>query len=131
MAPREGPSGRDLLPTSSTRPPRDGPVARCGLPMRLGNACPRASTGASVAPAIGIAIGIAIGSQVGLPSRSPTLLAQTYLIWCRIEYSCKSSPGYTARMKRIIAAVAFIIIALWLGIYVVPDLIANMLPGEP
>jgi uncharacterized protein YacL len=39
--------------------------------------------------------------------------------------------GYTARMKQIIAAVVFIVIALWLGIYVVPDLIANMLPGEP
>jgi disulfide bond formation protein DsbB len=39
--------------------------------------------------------------------------------------------GYTARMRKIIAAVVFVVIALWLGIYVVPDLIANMLPGEP
>ena len=39
--------------------------------------------------------------------------------------------GYTAMMKQIVAAVIFIVIALWLGIYVVPDLIANMLPGEP
>ena len=39
--------------------------------------------------------------------------------------------GYTARMRKIIVAVVFIVIALWLGIYVVPDLIANMLPGEP
>ena len=41
------------------------------------------------------------------------------------------STGYTARMRKIIVAVVFIVIALWLGIYVVPDLIANMLPGEP
>jgi len=34
-------------------------------------------------------------------------------------------------MIRIAAALVFIVIALWLGIYVVPDLIANMLPGEP
>jgi uncharacterized protein YacL len=34
-------------------------------------------------------------------------------------------------MRQIIFAVVFIVIALWLGIYVVPDLIANMLPGEP
>jgi uncharacterized protein YacL len=34
-------------------------------------------------------------------------------------------------MRRILFAVLFIVIALWLGIYVVPDLIANMLPGEP
>jgi uncharacterized protein YacL len=33
-------------------------------------------------------------------------------------------------MIRIIAAVVFIVIAVWLGIYVVPDLIDNMLPGE-
>jgi hypothetical protein len=46
-------------------------------------------------------------------------------------FSCKTSPGYTARMKQIIAAVVFIVIALWLGIYVVPDLIVNMFPGEP
>jgi disulfide bond formation protein DsbB len=39
--------------------------------------------------------------------------------------------GYTTRMRQIIVAVAFVVIALWLGIYVVPDLIANMLPGEP
>jgi uncharacterized protein YacL len=32
---------------------------------------------------------------------------------------------------QIIAAVVFIIIALWVGIFVVPDLLANMLPGEP
>jgi uncharacterized protein YacL len=34
-------------------------------------------------------------------------------------------------MWRIVFAVLFIVVALWLGIYVVPDLIANMLPGEP
>jgi hypothetical protein len=34
-------------------------------------------------------------------------------------------------MRKIILAVVFVVIALWLGIYVVPDLIANMLPGEP
>jgi uncharacterized protein YacL len=34
-------------------------------------------------------------------------------------------------MWRIVFAVVFIVVALWLGIYVVPDLIANMLPGEP
>jgi hypothetical protein len=34
-------------------------------------------------------------------------------------------------MKRIVAAVVFIVIALWLGIYVVPDLLTHMLPGEP
>jgi uncharacterized protein YacL len=34
-------------------------------------------------------------------------------------------------MIRIVAALVFIAIALWLGIYVVPDLLANMLPGEP
>jgi hypothetical protein len=107
-------------------------ACRCGLPMRLGNAPPcTPRTGASVGSAVGQAIGIAMGTQVGLPGGSPTFLAQTYLFWYRIEFSCKSSPGYTARMKRIIAAVVFIIIALWLGIYVVPDLIANMLPGEP
>jgi hypothetical protein len=39
--------------------------------------------------------------------------------------------GYTARMRQIIVAVVFVVVALWLGIYVVPDLIANMLPGEP
>jgi hypothetical protein len=33
--------GRDLPPPSSTHPPRDGPVARCGLPMRLADAACR------------------------------------------------------------------------------------------
>jgi uncharacterized protein YacL len=34
-------------------------------------------------------------------------------------------------MRQIILALVFIAIAFWLGIYVVPDLLANMLPGEP
>jgi hypothetical protein len=34
-------------------------------------------------------------------------------------------------MRQIILALVFIAIALWLGIYVVPDLLAHMLPGEP
>jgi hypothetical protein len=63
--------GRDLPPTSSTRPPRDGPVARCGLPMRLGNAPPCARTGASVVSAVGPEIGIAIGIAHGPVAHGP------------------------------------------------------------
>ena len=129
------PVGTSLRPPPPILPATDrlpDAACRCGLPMRLGTAPPcTPRTGASVGSEVGQAIGIAIGTQVGLPGGSPTFLAQTYLFWYRIEFSCKSSPGYTASMKRIIAAVVFIIIALWLGIYVVPDLIANMLPGEP
>jgi uncharacterized protein YacL len=33
-------------------------------------------------------------------------------------------------MMRVVVLLVFIVIALLLGIYVVPDLIANMLPGE-
>jgi hypothetical protein len=53
------------------------------------------------------------------------------LSYCnRLQYrACSAS--YTTEMRKIIAAVVFIGIALWLGIYVVPDLIANMVPGEP
>jgi hypothetical protein len=54
-----------------------------------------------------------------------------YARW-RLVFVSALGTGYTARMNwQIIVAVAFVVIALWLGIYVVPDLIANMLPGEP
>jgi disulfide bond formation protein DsbB len=52
-----------------------------------------------------------------------------YARW--LVYVSAFGTGYTARMRQIIVAVVFVVIALWLGIYVVPDLIANMLPGEP
>jgi hypothetical protein len=52
-----------------------------------------------------------------------------YARW--LDFVSPFGTGYIARMRKIIAAAVFVVIALWLGIYVVPDLIANMLPGEP
>jgi hypothetical protein len=34
-------------------------------------------------------------------------------------------------MVRFVVALVFIAIAIWLGIYVVPDMVANMLSGTP
>jgi uncharacterized membrane protein len=38
---------------------------------------------------------------------------------------------YTAGMMRFVVALVFIAIGVWLGLYVIPDLFANMVPSEP
>jgi hypothetical protein len=57
------------------------------------------------------------------------MVRRLYAMW--LVFVSAFGTGYTAKMKQIIVAVVFIVIALWLGIYVVPDLLTNMLPGEP